>query len=233
MQTTLENSLPVVQLSAAQPPVAQPPVVQPSVVQISKVFGITLLAACITFVLFAVMHKLISSNEIARLVATDTPIIDIHYSPEEEITREKPKLKPMEKPEVKPESLPRLPQAEIELNLDPGLYAANFAEPSPHIDIKPSFDEGDGVARPIVRVEPKYPAMAARDGLEGWVRLGFSITSQGTVDNIQVLASEPKRVFDQAARRALSKWKYKPNIQAGKAQVQDGMMVMLDFTLDN
>jgi protein TonB len=143
----------------------------------------------------------------------------------------KPKLQPIQKHIPKPLPIPKLTETDKQIDLQPGLYAANFKAPVIQTGIKPSFGIDDGVARPIVRVEPKYPAIAARDGLEGWVKLSFSITTSGTVNNIQVLDAEPKRVFNQAAKRALAKWKYKPNIQAGKAQAQDGMMVMLDFKL--
>jgi protein TonB len=115
--------------------------------------------------------------------------------------------------------------------LDPTLYVSNFNGPIIKQNITPNFGTEDGDARPIVRVEPKYPIVAAQEGLEGWVHLSFSITSSGTVSKIQVIEAQPKRVFNQAAKRALAKWKYKPNIFAGKAQVQDGMMVMLDFKL--
>jgi protein TonB len=47
-------------------------------------------------------------------------------------------------------------------------------------------------------------------GQEGWVLLEFDITEVGTVDNVKVIESEPRRVFDSSARRALLKWKYKP-----------------------
>ncbi|GGF61277.1 hypothetical protein GCM10011338_11930 [Alteromonas lipolytica] len=83
----------------------------------------------------------------------------------------------------------------------------------------------------IVRIDPKYPPQAARDGLNGWVMLSYTITENGSVSDISVLDSSPERVFDREARRALSKWKYKPVIKQGKPQAVPGVMVLLEFAL--
>ena len=90
----------------------------------------------------------------------------------------------------------------------------------------------DGDATPIVRIEPKYPAQAARDGKEGWVKLSFTINEVGGVEDVDVIEADPKRVFDREAKRALRKWKYKPKVEDGKPMKQFGMKVQLDFKLD-
>ncbi len=90
----------------------------------------------------------------------------------------------------------------------------------------------DGEATPIVRIDPKYPPQAARDGREGWVRLSFTINEQGGVDDIKVIDADPKRIFDREARRALAKWKYKPKIEGGKPVKQFAQTVQLDFKLE-
>lgn len=90
----------------------------------------------------------------------------------------------------------------------------------------------DNEARPIVRVAPKYPITAMRDGKQGWVQLAFSIDEVGRVKNIKVLASEPNRVFNKAAIQALKKWKYKAKIVSGKPIEQHNLTVQLDFKLE-
>jgi len=90
----------------------------------------------------------------------------------------------------------------------------------------------DGEATPIVRINPRYPPAAARDGIQGWVQLRFTIDETGGVTDVEVIDSEPRRVFDQEARRALLRWKYKPKVVDGKAVRQPGQTVQLDFTLD-
>ncbi len=61
----------------------------------------------------------------------------------------------------------------------------------------------------------------------------FSIMPDGSVDEIEVVDAEPKRVFDREAIRALKRWKYSPKIENGQALKQTGIMVQLDFNLDN
>ena len=101
----------------------------------------------------------------------------------------------------------------------------------------PSLGAGGGIGgsgvTPIVRIEPQYPRKAAMQGIEGWVRLRFDITALGTVDNVKVLDSNPRKIFDMAAKRALYKWKYKPKTDdQGRAVAQPGEKVQLDFKLE-
>jgi protein TonB len=89
----------------------------------------------------------------------------------------------------------------------------------------------DGDATPIVRIDPKYPPEAARDGKEGWVDLSFTINEVGGVEDVEVLEADPKRIFDREAKRALRKWKYRPKVVDGIAQRQPGLRVRLEFSL--
>lgn len=90
---------------------------------------------------------------------------------------------------------------------------------------------GDSSEMPLVRIEPQYPRKAAMAGKEGWVQLKFDVTETGSVDNVAILKSKPRRLFDQAAKRALLKWKYKPKVVDGKPQRRSGLVVQLDFKL--
>lgn len=94
-----------------------------------------------------------------------------------------------------------------------------------------SLNMVDGEARPIVRVSPQYPIQPARDGIEGWVQLSFTINETGGVEDVEVLEAEPKRVFNRAATRALKKWKYQPKVVDGNPVKQFNITVQLDFNL--
>jgi protein TonB len=198
---------------------------------LGKLLSVLSTSAVITFALFVCMQKLISNNEIVRSELKDYTIIDFIQNIEEKPVIERIRIKPKPLPQPKPEQVVKIIENDPDIGIDPTPQIPSFGNPVIKNNFVPTFTKQGGDARPIVRIEPKYPSQAARDGIEGWVKLSFTITPLGSVNNIQVLDANPKRTFNQAARRALAKWKYKPNIQAGKAQAQDGMMVMLDFTL--
>lgn len=106
-----------------------------------------------------------------------------------------------------------------------GVALANLAETAHSVD-KPSS------ATPVIRIEPHYPVEAAQNNQEGSVILQFDIAKDGTTDNIQVIESFPKQVFNKVSITALKQWTYKPRIQGGQAEKQTGLKVQLDFRLD-
>lgn len=61
-------------------------------------------------------------------------------------------------------------------------------------------------------------------------KVGFNFHSQSM--NVEVIDADPKRIFDREAKRALSKWKYRPKIIDGKPQKQVGLQVQLDFKIN-
>ena len=66
----------------------------------------------------------------------------------------------------------------------------------------------------------------------GYVKLSFDINESGEATNIKVIEAKPEQVFNKAAVRALSKWKYKPKIVDGVATYQKDLTVQLDFERD-
>lgn len=98
---------------------------------------------------------------------------------------------------------------------------------------KPAIDSNKiNLATPVKRVAPVYPQEAASNNQEGSVILQFDITENGSTDNIRIIDSFPDGVFDASATTALKQWQYKPRIQGGKAERQAGILVQLDFRLD-
>jgi len=77
---------------------------------------------------------------------------------------------------------------------------------------------GDGDLIPIVRIEPQWPREALVQGISGFVRLSFTVMEDGTVEpgSVEVVDSKPPRLFDSAAKRAVTRWKFKPRIVDGK-----------------
>ena len=69
-------------------------------------------------------------------------------------------------------------------------------------------------------------------GIEkGYVRVIFDLAADGSVENANVVDQAPGRVFEQAALRAIIKWKYRPKVVDGKAIKRKGLKVQLDFKI--
>ena len=54
----------------------------------------------------------------------------------------------------------------------------------------------------------------ARDR-EGWVDLAVTVSPDGTVESVAVIAANPKRLFERAAIRAASNWEFVPPRDSG------------------
>lgn len=196
-----------------------------------KLAGTFLLAAGVTFSLFAVMQQLISSDPGPIVEPEPLPVITMVYSMEDKPVVEKQEIKPLPEPKKVPAPLPQLVEAEPD-DLGNG-YQPVIAKVGFKNTFQNNFHMLEGDTRPIVRMQPKYPIDAARNGVEGWVKLVFSIDSSGQVKDVEVIDSQPKRTFDRAAKQALKKWKYKPKVIDGKAVIRQGLQVVLDFKLDS
>ena len=94
-----------------------------------------------------------------------------------------------------------------------------------------SMASADGDAVPMVRVPPQYPERAAQRGIEGRVLVEFTISKSGSVKDPKVIAYEPSKIFNKAALKAVSQWKYNPKIENGKAVEQKGIRISIPFRL--
>jgi protein TonB len=66
----------------------------------------------------------------------------------------------------------------------------------------------------IRRVEPVYPVLAKQTRREGRVELRAIIGTDGTIQSLQIVASDP--LFDLSAKEAVSQWRYRPTILNGQ-----------------
>jgi protein TonB len=89
----------------------------------------------------------------------------------------------------------------------------------------------DRDALPVVRVDPDYPPRALRGGIEGWVDVRFSVTATGAVRDVVVVDSSPKNVFDEAALKAVARWRYNPKVEGGVPVERIGMRTLIRFEL--
>jgi protein TonB len=184
--------------------------------------------AVVTFLLFAGMHTLIAQDIQGVTQAEHVTFVSSILNIEEETTIKR--LKPEPLPEVKVR-----PARTIEIETGPDdetAFSPVVSIPSLRSDnLTFKINELDQQPRPIVRVDPRYPATAATNGIEGFVTLTFKVAASGEVIDIVIIESEPRRVFDSAAKQALRKWRYQPKLVSGSPVGMDGLQVRLDFTL--
>ena len=85
---------------------------------------------------------------------------------------------------------------------------------------------------PLVRINPDYPPRALSRGLQGWVIVQFTITAQGTVKDPKVVDSS-NSIFNDAALKAIARWRYNPKVEEGVAVERVGVQTKLVFQLEN
>ncbi len=198
------------------------------------------LAIVVTFGLFLFMHKLISSgagdpNELDAIAGIHFGPIEI---PDDIMTKSRriPKKPPPPKDPPPPprlkiskvdenvQNMPNIdmPNVDVPLVGGSGMFLGNFQQ----VD---KTAEGDII--PLVVIRPMYPREAAISGIEGWVKVEFTITAVGTVTDARVIDADPKRMFNREAVRAILKWKFKPRVVDGVA-VDRRATQIIDFSLD-
>lgn len=115
-----------------------------------------------------------------------------------------------------------MPRIELGLTSGSGPYLGNWSAGDPGA-------EGDVI--PIVRIEPQFPREALLKGIGGWVEVEFTIEPDGSVSNPKIIDSQPPRIFDRNALRAIYKWKFKPRIVDGKPVARRARQRM-EFTIN-
>jgi protein TonB len=156
--------------------------------------------------------------EFVRLKRDNTP---------QEKKREPPKR-------AKPKQQPPPPEMNMAKNMNPSDAAGDIA---PMINAAAELGKaselssggGDRDLVPLVRVEPDYPPKAKQRGISGWVEFEFTIGPAGTVEDLKILRSSPRGVFDRAVLRAVRRWKYNPQMVDGKPVARPGVQVRLRF----
>ncbi|WP_282114399.1 energy transducer TonB [Pseudoalteromonas arctica] len=83
----------------------------------------------------------------------------------------------------------------------------------------------------IMPSPPEYPIKSVREKIEGSVTMSFDVNASGKPVNIKVIKAEPVKIFDKAAIRSLSKWRYAPKVVNGIAVVDEDLEMTIDFNL--
>ncbi len=200
-----------------------------------------LIAAAVTLGLFYAMYYMISQGKGELNKVESYSMVDFVRVKHETETRTKerriPKKPPLPKNPPPPPKLSvaqdnRVDMPKLEMNM-PRLTASGV-KGGPFlgaVGASGGGNQGDGELIPLVKIAPRYPRKAALAGKEGWVKLEFTVTELGTVKDVRVIASKPRRIFDRAAKQAILKWKFKPRIVDGKPVPRRAVQV-IEFKLE-
>ncbi len=206
------------------------------------------LAIVSTFLLFSAMVWMVGVNT-GRAPDPESAVrFDLFMMEHEDPARQRMRRlpDPPEKPKVAPAEtlaavsmenqplesvLPDVPQLEMDFSVT-GLAVA-----APNVPAQPApTAQGMNIGQnqqvmPLHRMEPRYPQRALQRKIEGYVILSFSIDKTGMPEDIEVVESQPARIFDREALRALKRWKYQPQIVNGVAVKRTGQTVKLEFRI--
>ena len=103
----------------------------------------------------------------------------------------------------------------------PGLNAGNFTDLQDSLlgdtqDVVMTDDSVDSPPRPTYQAPMQYPKDARAQGKEGYVVLSLLISATGEIEQVEVLESSPGGVFEQAARRGIREWRFRPAQYQGR-----------------
>ena len=91
--------------------------------------------------------------------------------------------------------------------------------------------ELDQAPTPVVKTAPLYPFRAREQGVEGVVQVKILVNADGSVGEVQIMASRPEGVFEESVMKAVPQWRFKPGTIEGKA-VTAWVVTALKFQLN-
>ena len=97
-------------------------------------------------------------------------------------------------------------------------------------DALPALQQSDVVR--IQYVQPQFPRAALRRNRSGFVDLEYTIDTDGSVADIEVVYSEPGDIFVKSASRALSQWRYQPITDSDGTPVARRAIVRIQFAVE-
>jgi len=120
--------------------------------------------------------------------------------------------------------VPQFDEAEFEEIADTGLLdnSINRAMDDAAVDVPPKVRKRS----PIV-----YPELARRQGISGFVTMNLLIDEEGNVEDVEIIESKPKEIFDLKADSTVRRWKFEPATYNGR-KVKVWAMQKIVFRLD-
>lgn len=183
--------------------------------------------------LFWLLYALIASTTGVEGNSEILPTVDFVRLAKNFEIESRERKPPPEMPD-RPEAPPEVPVQQVQIQGPTNTNVSINMSLENTTQVKSNFglSSTDGEYLPIVKVAPMYPARAQSQGIEGWVLVQFTVTEAGTVTNPVVIEAQPAGVFDEAAKKAVLKFKYKPRVEDGKPIAVPNVQHLIRFELD-
>lgn len=189
-----------------------------------------IIGSCLMAVYFSVLGNLIGGS---------VDVINVREATRIEFTRMRKDTDVASKRDEKVERERPPPTPEVpQMAISAGSVESNVAQITPNLDARGAMSKmslsagSDRDTIPLVRVPPDYPPRALSRGIEGWVVVQFTITGTGTVKDAIVVDAKPKGIFDDAAIKAILRYRYNPKIEGGVAVERVGVRQKISFALE-
>lgn len=201
------------------------------------------IALLFTFGLFALLPftEMLNLEASDIIELRDVDSLDLKLAPPKMEDKAPPKARPVRKQQNQQSQKPKLDMPEsarrsfggLSLSLDMGLsefsgdFALSFATvpdnklgrtrlAEPGKPIVFSLNEVDRKPRATLRSAPVIPYQARVKNIEGYVKLIYVVTSEGGVTDISIHEAVPEKIFDEAAKDAVSRWRFEPALKDGE-----------------
>ena len=200
----------------------------------TKLPTLIIIALILNIAIFILIQRLVSQthgfnvNLIDRNFLDFTRIIEKPIPPPEKIEdieppqeEEDPPPPEMLAPEIdRPQQMDvdlSTPEIDIPMSMAGEPYLGEFSGSGDSSTLgRPGKPNIDSNVVPSLRIPPTYPKRALRSGIEGVVTVEFTITIDGSVKDAEIIEAVPPNIFDKSVLRAISKWKFNPDMVDGK-----------------
>lgn len=187
----------------------------------SGIFAILggVLATLAVFIAIPLSQKLADMTTPAPIAMPEPEAVP---PPEQELVVEEP---PPEEPEEEPPEPPPESAPDLDMALDIGDLsvgpAGGLAISIPNFAINGGDDPFGGgdletPPQPYVKSQPVYPSQLLNKRIGGKVEIACVIDANGGLSSCKVRKSSGNGALDQAALKAVRKWKFKPAVRGGR-----------------
>ena len=176
--------------------------------------------------LLAANELTLDSEQAEELAHDNEPALEYAGNAEYALRRD---LAPKHEPEHQREPEPAREtggagrESDPELGIEPPVAAViitdtaePFAVPEPHLSgqsywlatVKRAPPQPLEAADLVQLIDPHYPKIAKRAGIEGWVDVDFAVAPTGQPVGIEIVGAKPPGVFERSAVEAVMSWRF-------------------------